>query len=70
MATERRNEERRRHSDRRRDRPGASMDVTRLEHENLCNQVAENVRTLRRIEHEIRVIRKLLERPSRLQDAS
>ena len=70
MGTERRRDERRRRLDRRANRPGTSVDVTRLEHENLCNQVAENVRMLRRIEHEIRTIRGLLERPSRLKDAS
>jgi hypothetical protein len=33
------------------------MDVTRLEHENLCRQMDEVLRMLRRIEHELHVQR-------------
>jgi hypothetical protein len=44
--------------------------VTRIEHENLYNQVVENVRALRRIEAEIAVIRAILERRAALEDAS
>ena len=38
------------------------MDVARIEHENLYNQVMENVRALRRIEAELALIRSMLER--------
>ncbi len=34
---------------------GDSVDVTRLEHENLYGQVEEILRSLRRIEHELHV---------------
>jgi len=56
----------RRHGDRRgpfdrREPPSAQVDVTRIEHENLYNQVMENVRALRRIEAELVRIRTLLE---------
>jgi hypothetical protein len=43
---QRRNVERRQHA------PGDAIDVTRLEHENLCRQVDEVLRMLRRIEAE------------------
>jgi hypothetical protein len=62
--------ERRRSVDRRLTRASDSFDVTRIEHENLYNQVTENVRALRRIEAEIAVIRDLLERRTELKDAS
>jgi hypothetical protein len=70
MGTERRNRERRRDFDSRRATASTSLDVTRIEHENLCSQVAENVRVLRRLEQEIQALRELLERPSRLNHAS
>jgi len=34
--------------------PSEHVDVTRLEHENLCNQIDEVLRTLLRIEAELR----------------
>ena len=40
-------------------------DVTRIEHENLYNQVMDNVRTLARIEAELVVIRTMIEQLSR-----
>ena len=43
----------RRHRDRRAS-PSRRMDVTRLEHENLCDQVDDMLRTLRRLENELR----------------
>jgi len=50
----------------------AQTDVTRIEHENLYNQVMENVRTLRRIEAELAVIRSMIEQLNRdrLKDPS
>jgi len=54
VATERRAAERR-HTDRR--KPSQTMDVSRLEFENLSAQVAANVQTLRRVEHELRGLR-------------
>jgi hypothetical protein len=50
--------------------PGDAMDVSRLEHENLCAEVEENVRTLRRIEHELRNLRLLIEQLHGLKHAS
>jgi hypothetical protein len=44
--------------------------VTRIEHENLYNQVMDNVRALRRIEAEITIIRAMLERRAELKDVS
>jgi hypothetical protein len=38
----------------RRTLPGQHTDVTRLEHENLCKQMDEVLRTLRRLETELR----------------
>jgi hypothetical protein len=60
----------RRHADRRgpfdrREQASAQIDVTRIEHENLYNQVMENVRALRRIETELARIRSLLEQSHR-----
>lgn len=50
-------EERRHNPDRRvrqrRQHPSESIDVTRLEHENLFRQVEELLRMLRRVEHEL-----------------
>ena len=67
----------RRHGDRRspfdrREHASARTDVTRIEHENLYNQVMENVRALRRIEAELTRIRSLLEQRDRerVKDAS
>lgn len=45
-------EERRRGD--RRTFPGQHIDVTRLEHENLCKQMDEVLRVIRRIEAELR----------------
>jgi hypothetical protein len=70
VADARRNIDRRRSVDRRLPRASDSLDVTRIEHENLYNQVMENVRALRRIEAEIAVIRAMLERRAELEDAS
>jgi len=67
----------RRHDNRRspferRVQASAQTDVTRIEHENLYNQVMENVRTLRRIEAELAVIRSMIEQLNRdrLKDPS
>jgi hypothetical protein len=60
MATDRRFGERRLREDRRK-APSATLDVSRLEHENLYQQVMENVRSLRRIERELRRLRELIE---------
>jgi hypothetical protein len=62
--------ERRRSVDRRLARASDSIDVTRIEHENLYNQVMENVRALRRIEAEVAAIRAILERRAEFEDAS
>jgi hypothetical protein len=66
----RRGAERRRSVDRRLTKVSDSLDVTRIEHENLYNQVMDNVRALRRIEAEIAVIRGMLERRAELKDVS
>jgi hypothetical protein len=66
----RRGAERRRSVDRRLNKVSDSLDVTRIEHENLYNQVMDNVRALRRIEAEIAVIRGMLERRAELKDVS
>ena len=52
MAVERRSQERR--SGERRSFPSETADVTRLEHENLYEQVEEILRMLRRMEAELR----------------
>jgi hypothetical protein len=70
VADARRGNERRRSVDRRLTRVSDSVDVTRIEHENLYNQVMDNVRALRRIEAEITVIRAMLERRAELKDVS
>ena len=49
----------------RRVQASAQIDVTRIEHENLYNQVMENVRTLHRIEAELAVIRSMVEQLNR-----
>jgi hypothetical protein len=71
MGDERRRSERRTDSDRR-DNPSARADVSRIEHENLYNQVMENVRALRRLESELAQIRSVLEQRERdrFKDAS
>jgi hypothetical protein len=46
--------ERRKHERRRGSVPSEHFDVTRLEHENLCGQMDEMLRMLRRIETELR----------------
>lgn len=53
---QRRNVERRQHA------PGDSVDVTRLEHENLCRQVDEVLRMLRRVEAELQRQQQRIER--------
>ena len=70
VADARRGVDRRRSVDRRLTRVSDSLDVTRIEHENLYNQVMDNVRALRRIEAEIAVIRAMLERRAELKDVS
>ena len=64
MNSDRRHGNRRR-SFERRAQASAQTDVTRIEHENLYNQVMENVRTLHRIESELAVIRSMLEQLNR-----
>jgi hypothetical protein len=59
VANERRTLQRRRTD--RRQKPSDTIDVSRLEFENLSTQVAANVQTLRRIEHELRHLRGLIE---------
>jgi hypothetical protein len=54
MPPDRRTEERRKTPDRR-NAPSRTMDVTRLEHEILCDQVDELSRILRRIEGELQL---------------
>ena len=51
----------RRHEERRA-KPSETIDVSRLEFENLSTQVMANLNALRRIEHELRKIRAALER--------
>jgi hypothetical protein len=68
MAPERRSQSRRR-SDLIA-RPGEATDVARIEFENLTQQVAANVRALRRIEHDLQRIRTLVEELHGLKDAS
>ena len=65
MDGDRRQKNRRTRSDRR--EASARLDVTRIEHENLYNQVMENLRSLRRIEAELALIRSMLERRERGQ---
>jgi hypothetical protein len=48
-------------------KPGQAMDVTRLEHENLCGQMDEMIRMVRRIEAELR---RLGDRVARLETAA
>jgi len=71
MQGERRQRDRRNPVERRQ-HASARRDVTRIEHENLYNQVMDNVRALRRIEAELAVIRSMLEQRERdrLKDAS
>jgi hypothetical protein len=64
MDGERRHRNRRSEFERRL-KAGAQTDVTRIEHENLYNQVMDNVRTLARIEAELVVIRTMIEQLSR-----
>jgi hypothetical protein len=45
--------ERRRGGDRRAQQPSQQIDVTRIEHENLCGQVNEILRILRRLEFDV-----------------
>lgn len=53
----------------RRQKPaGYSIDVTRLEHENLCQQVDEVLRMLRRIEAELQRQQQRIERIEALID--
>ena len=59
VANERRTLERRRGD--RRQSPSETLDVCRLEFENLSTQVEANVQSLRRIEHELRNLRVLIE---------
>ncbi len=59
MNDDRRSGERRR-ADRRLN-AGEALDVTRIEHDNLAAQVAANVRSLHRIEHELRALRAMIE---------
>jgi hypothetical protein len=54
VATERREHDRRRKE--RRKPPSSSIDVTRIEHENLYGQVEQILRSLRRIENELRAL--------------
>jgi len=56
----------RRRSDRRarferRELASTRIDVARIEHQNLYNQVMQNVRALRRIEEELALIRAVLD---------
>jgi hypothetical protein len=62
----------RRSSLERRVQASARVDVTRIEHENLYNQVMDNVRSLRRIESELAVMRSMIEQlgRERLKDPS
>lgn len=71
MDADRRRRERRTPFDRR-EQASDRVDVTRIEHENLYNQVMENVRALRRVEAELALIRSLLEQRERerVKDAS
>ena len=52
----------RRNVERRQRAPGDSIDVTRLEHENLCRQVDDVLRMLRRIEAELQRQQQRIER--------
>lgn len=58
---ERRTRERR-NVERRQKPPSIAFDVTRLEHENLCQQVDEVLRMLRRIEAELQRQQQRIER--------
>lgn len=58
---ERRSRERR-NVERRQKAPGHSVDVTRLEHENLCGQIDEVLRMLRRLEAELQRQQQRIER--------
>jgi len=50
----------RRHAERRQ-KPSETIDVSRLEFENLSVQVEANMQALRRIEHELRKLRVVIE---------
>jgi len=54
MRNERRQGERRNGD--RRSTPGAAIDVTRIEHENLYGQVEEILRVIRRVENDLRSV--------------
>ena len=54
MRIERRQGERRNGD--RRSTPGAAIDVTRIEHENLYGQVEEILRIIRRVENDLRSV--------------
>jgi hypothetical protein len=41
--------------------PGAAVDVTRLEHENLFQQVGELIRMVHRVEHQLNTVMKRLD---------
>jgi hypothetical protein len=71
MDPDRRQNDRRRQLERR-EQASARTDVMRIEHENLYNQVMENVRALRRIEGELSLIRSMVEQRERdrAKDAS
>jgi hypothetical protein len=47
-----------------------AVDVSRIEHENLTEQVAANGRALRKVEQELRNLRSLIEQMNGLKDAS
>jgi len=61
MAEEQRKGSERRRLERR-TMPGQTLDVTRLEHENLATEVTRNAYVLRQVEQELRLLRELVER--------
>jgi hypothetical protein len=61
MRIERRRQRERRHGDQR-TTSGAAIDVTRIEHENLCGQVEEFLRIVQRVENDLRRVHERLRR--------
>jgi len=68
MKPERRQQERRR--DERRAKASAALDVSRIEFENLSQQVASNLRAIRHLDNTVQQLCALIERMPGLKNAS
>ena len=69
MKEERRQQKRRR-SDDRRAKASAALDVSRIEFENLSQQVASNLRAIRQLDNTVQRLCSLIERMPGLKNAS